>query len=84
MCRVKCNPSSCSHLERLAVLKRITTSPQDYCDQRTSDCMCNIHVPLHVNLHGISQQQMDPEESEVEIVSGCFHESHVSASIWKN
>lgn len=31
--------------------------------------VCNIHVSLHASLHGVSQQQVDTEESEVKIVS---------------
>lgn len=47
--------------------------------------MREIHVPLHVDLLGLSWQQVDPEESEAEIVSSCFIlacKNLVSAFTW--
>lgn len=33
--------------------------------------MCGTHVSLHAGLHGVPQQQMDPKESKVEVVSNA-------------
>ncbi|XP_013861736.1 uncharacterized protein LOC106516096 isoform X1 [Austrofundulus limnaeus] len=38
--------------------------------QHTPVWMCRNNVSLHADLHGVSRQQMDPTESEVQI-SGC-------------
>lgn len=42
----------------------------------SQEVLQNIHVPLPADLHGVSQQQMDTEESEVKIVSAVVFVSY--------
>lgn len=63
---VKCDPPSSSQLEPLAVLWLSKTS-QEFSYMQAWKCL--LHVSLHAGFRGVSQQQMDPEDSEVKIVS---------------